>query len=859
MPPRTYLPIDDVLPQVLAAARTSPNVVIQAPTGAGKTTRVPPALVDAGLADGPAGEKRQVVMLEPRRLAARAAARRMADERGEKLGESIGYHVRFDRQAGPRTRVLVVTEGLLLRMLLDDPYLEKVGAVVFDEFHERSLDADLALGMTRLLQQTVRPDLRIVVMSATLAAGAAAAYLGDCPIVASQGRLFPVEVEYAPRSPQTPWPKVIAGAVERLLARTDGDLLVFLPGVGEIRQTERALAPLAADLDLLVAPLYGDLPPEAQDAALLAGSRRRVVLATNVAETSVTVEGVTGVVDTGQARLNRFDPHVGLDRLELVNISQASAEQRTGRAGRLRPGRCVRLWSEGHQRARAAQTPPEIQRVDLAGAVLQLAALGENDPAAFPWLDAPAPAALAQAQKLLRQLGALDGRGITAAGRVLARLPVHPRLGRLVLEGERHACVRRAALAAALLAERDPFPRAARPANSFGGRPTARSTSRCDVLDRVECLEAFASQGRADTPFGPLARTAAKSVLQAAEQLERQLKAALRHAPADVARRAPGGARGLERALLAAFPDRVARRREPNSPRAVLVGGRGVRLDPHSAVTQAELFLCLDVDAGQGEATVRIASAIERGWLPADRVMTGVEAFLDEATGRVAARRRTRYEDLLLEETTAPVPDAAALAEALVEAARRTPEAALPPADSDAGRFLARVRCLRAWMPDLQLPPFTVDELLELLPQVTPGCRSLAEVRTGGWLEVLRGALDQKQRQAVEREAPGRITVPSGSQIALTYEEGRPPVLAARIQEVFGWSDTPRVAGGRIRVLLHLLGPNYRPQQVTDDLASFWNNGYPIIRKELRRRYPKHSWPEDPWQAQPEAKGGRRR
>jgi len=784
----------------------------------------------------------------------------MADERGEPLGRSIGYHVRFDRQAGPETRVLVVTEGLLLRLLLDDPFLERVGAVVFDEFHERSLEADLALGMTRLLQATVRPDLRIIVMSATLAAEAAANYLGNCPIVVSQGRLFPVDVQYAPRPVHVPWTTAILGAVDRLLTLTAGDLLVFLPGVGEIRQAERALAPLADRDGLLVAPLYGDLPPGEQDAALLSGARRRIVLATNVAETSVTVEGITGVVDTGLARLNRFDPHVGLDRLELVNISQASAEQRSGRAGRVRPGVCLRLWSEGHHRARAEHTSPEIRRVDLAGAVLQLAALGERDPLQFPWLDPPHPAAVAQAQALLRQLGALHGDDVTPLGRVLARLPVHPRLGRLLVEGHRRDVLPHAALAAALLAERDPFPRAVRDRSSLSRATSPRAASRCDILDRVECLEAFGEQGRADTPFGPLQRGAARTILQARDQLVRQLKSALRDAPTEIARPLPGPREaGLGRALLAAFPDRVARRREPNSPRAVLVGGRGVRLDAHSAVTQAELFLCLDVDAGQGGAVVRLASTIERSWLPAERVMTGVEAFFDDATGRVAARRRVRYEDLILEETTAPVPGGESLAAALIAAAQRDLAAVLPPADSDAGRFLARVRCLREWMPELELPAFTASELAQLLPQVAPGCRSLAELRGGPWLEVLRGALDARQRQAVEREAPARLTVPSGSQVALTYEEGRPPVLAVRIQEIFGWADTPRLAGGRVRVLLHLLGPNYRPQQVTDDLASFWNNGYPVIRKELRRRYPKHSWPEDPWNATPEAKGGRKR
>lgn len=850
-PPMTLtpLPIDQTLPALLDALRSHPNVVIQAPTGAGKTTRVPVAIDANGLASG-----KLVVMLEPRRIAARAAARRMAEERGERLGASIGYHVRFDRQASRDTRVLVVTEGLLLRMLLDDPYLERVGAVVFDEFHERSLDTDLALGMTRLLQATVRPDLRLVVMSATLAAEAAAKYLDDAPILVSQGRLYPVDIAYAPRPVHQPWGEAIRDAVDNLLARTPGDILVFLPGVGEIRQAERALATLAQSAGLAIAPLFGDLPAEAQDAALRRGNRRRVILATNVAETSVTVDGVTGVIDTGLARINRFDPQVGLNRLELAPISQASAEQRAGRAGRLAPGHCVRLWSAGHHQARAAHNEPEIQRVDLSGAVLQLAALGESDPAQFPWLDPPRPASVQQAQQLLESLEALAGKTLTPLGRLLAQLPVHPRLGRLLIEGHRFGCLDQAALAAALLAERDPF---AGPDGGRGrqrdARPT-RAATRSDLWDRVEWLEEFSSEGRADTELGQIQRGPARQILQARDQLVRQAQTALRSVPADnlPARPLERSARpssideALARALLAAFPDRVAKRREPQSPRALLVGGRGVRLDPRSAVTEAELFLCLDVDAGQGEAVVRVASAIEREWLPHDSIATTVEAFFDEATGRVAARRRTRFVDLLLDETTAPLPPPDQVAAALVAAAVPRLDQVLPPPDSDAGKFLARVQSLREWMPDLGLPAWAPEELAELLPQIALGRRSLTELRDGPWLEALRGAIDPRLRQTIEREAPARIETPSGNQHALVYERGRPPVLAVRIQEVFGWRDTPRIAGGRVRVLLHLLGPNFRPQQVTDDLASFWANGYPVVRKELRRRYPKHAWPDDP-------------
>ena len=837
MPP-TPLPIDADLPDLLAALRRSPNVVLRAPTGAGKTTRVPPALLDGALA----ADKR-ILMLEPRRLAARAAARRMAQERGESVGETVGFQVRFERDFGPRTRILVVTPGILLRLLHDDPYLEAAGVVIFDEFHERGLDSDLALGMTRLIQQTVRPELRLVVMSATLAVDAVAAYLGGCPVVASEGRLYPFEITYEPRPQQQPWPVAVAAAVERTLDRTRGDLLAFLPGMQEIRQTAHRLEALAAERDLAVLPLHGELPAEQQDAALLPQPRRKVVLATNVAETSVTVEGVTGVVDTGLARVLRFDANVGLDRLQLEAISQASADQRAGRAGRTEPGVCVRLWAATSHRARPEQTEPEIRRVDLAGAVLQLLCLGEADVRRFPWLEPPRDDAVTQALALLRRLGALRDTTVTDLGRVLARLPVHPRLGRLLVEGRRFGVAERAALAAALLSERDPFTR------SPDQPRDARHVTRSDVLDRVEALEQFEHDRRLSSSLGTLHRNAAHFVLRARDQLLRSLRQEKRsHVRSSV----PSSEDALLRSLLAAFPDRVARRREPGGRRGVMVGGRGVKLAPASGVTEAELFLCVDVDGRGVEALVRQASAVQRDWLPAELTSATIEVSFDEAMERVTAKKRWRFEDLLLEETPAALPDDAQTAAVLCAAASANLAKVLPPDDADAGRYLLRVRCLREWMPELGLPAFDEGELRDVLAWLCPGRRSFAELRSGPWLEALQGRLTHAQRQAVEREAPERIQVPSGSRLALRYEPGRPPVLPVRIQEMFGLADTPRIAAGRVRVLLHLLAPNYRPQQVTDDLASFWANTYAQVRKELRVRYPKHAWPEDPANATPE-------
>jgi ATP-dependent helicase HrpB len=841
--PRDPLPIDAVLPGLLGALGRRPSAVLRAPTGAGKTTRVPPALLDAGLAGGG-----RVVMLEPRRLAARAAARRMSAERGTRLGDDVGYHVRFDRQAGPRTCLLAVTPGILLRMIQDDPYLETAGAVIFDEFHERGLESDLALGLVRLVQQTVRPELRVVVMSATLAADAVAAYLDHCPIIASEGRLYPVEVSYEPRPEGKPLPEAVAAAVGRLLDRTDGDVLVFLPGLAEIRHTAKALDVLAHERDLAVLPLHGDLPPEQQDAALLPQPRRKVVLATNVAETSVTVEGVTGVVDSGLARVLLYDPAVGLDRLKLTPVSRASADQRAGRAGRTRPGVCVRLWSEIAHRARPEQTDPEIRRVDLAGAVLQLLSVGEKDILRFPWLEPPHEATVSQALALLGRLGAVAGGELTELGRSLARLPAHPRLGRLLVEGQRHGRPERAALAAALLAERDPFARGLEPSGDAG-----RHRTLSDVLDRVEALEEYERGGRTATAHGTLNRGAARFVLHARDQLVRSLRdvrgSRASPLPPDEA---------VLRSLLAAFPDRVARRREPGGRRGVMVGGRGVYLAPSSGVTEPELFVCVDVDASKTETLVRQASAVQRDWLPPEQVRAAVEVAFDEEAERVTARRRLRYDDLLLEESPASAPDGDEVAHVLCDAASERLGRVLPPDDSAGGLFLLRARCLREWMPELGLPPFDDAGLRDLLPWLCPGRRSFEELRRADWLAALQGRLTHQQVQAVEREAPERLEVPSGSRIALRYEAGRPPVLAVRVQEVFGLRDTPRVAGGRVRVLLHLLAPNYRPQQVTDDLASFWANTYPLVRKELRARYPKHAWPDDPLSASPQ-RGPKRR
>src|SRR5262245_5755219 len=638
--PRDPLPIDPILPQLVDSLRQQPCAVLRAPTGAGKTTRVPPALLDAGIVPG------RILMLEPRRLAARAAARRIAFERSGRVGDEIGYQVRFDKQWGRQSRIIAVTPGVLLRMLQDDPFLEGTGCVIFDEFHERGLESDLALGLVRHLQQQVRAELRIVVMSATLGVEEVSKYLGGCPIIESEGRSYPVEIVYEPKKEPLRWPEATTQTIERWLNRTDGDLLVFLPGVGEIRGTARELEHTAGERDLAVVSLYGDLPAEEQDAALQPQARRKIVLATNVAETSVTVNGITAVIDTGLARMLTYDPAVGLDRLELTPISRASADQRAGRAGRTQPGTCVRMWSELNHRARAAQTDPEIRRVDLAGAVLQLLSLGENDVLGFPWLERPKEAAVEQALLLLSRLGAVADGSLSDLGRLLARLPVHPRLGRLLVEGRRLGCSERAALAAALLAERDPFIRPAMP---------KRRDSFSDVADRIVALEQFEQSGQSASSFGEINRGAAQFLFRARDQLLQSIRQEM---PVQSAERSVAGSDSdWVRCLLPAFPDRLARRRNPRSERGLMVGGRGAKVAPGSGVIEPELFLCLDVDAGETESLVRMASGVRREWLPPELVTTAIEVQFEEASERVMARKRVRFMDLLLEENTAALPE----------------------------------------------------------------------------------------------------------------------------------------------------------------------------------------------------------
>ena len=856
------LPVDAILPDVVAALRRGPSLVVEAPPGAGKTTRIPRALLEAGLAG--TGE---VVVLEPRRLAARMAARRVAEEMGERPGETVGWQVRFEEVAGPRTRLRYVTEGLLTRRLVAGPALPGVGAVVLDEFHERHLQGDLALALLRRLQETSRPDLAIVVMSATLDAAPVARFL-DAPSVRSEGRLFEVALDHLTPADAARDDRLedrVAQAVRRAMDESpSGDVLVFLPGMAEIRRAAQACAPLARRLGLDVLPLHGDLSPEEQDRAVRPGARRKVVLSTNVAESSVTIDGVTVVIDSGLARVASHSPWSGLPRLEVRRVSRASATQRAGRAGRTAPGRCLRLYTRHDFDTRPEFDVPEILREDLSEPLLAVASLGGPE---LRWLDAPPEAAAAAARELLRDLGALDPSGaITPRGRRLLRFPLHPRLARLVVEADDRGAGRSGALLAALLAERDVRERA--PDRGRGTPPTGPS----DLLELAHLVEQAAA-ARLD-PDRVRALGLSPGAVQAVERSRRQIAQLVSRGTSQ-----RGAAEDSEEALLlatlAAYPDRVARRRAPGSADVVLAGGGSARLDEASVVRDAPLLVAIDADerrdrrpSGQGpspgrggQVLVRVASAVTPEMLLElfpDALRWEEELSWNAEAERVDAFERMRYRDLVLEESRKPAPDperaAAMLADAaLARGARTFAE------EGDVDRLLARVAFVARAAPGSGIAPLGEEDVAEALREACAGRRSFAGLREAGLVEVLLGRLPPERRALLERLAPERVTLGGGRGVRVNYEAGdKPPWVESRLQDFFGAVRGPAIGGGQVPLVLHLLAPNQRAVQVTTDLAGFWDRHYPALRRELMRRYPRHAWPEDPRTARPPEPRGRR-
>ncbi|HEV7557243.1 MAG TPA: ATP-dependent helicase HrpB, partial [Kofleriaceae bacterium] len=781
----------------------------------------------------------EIVVLQPRRLAARLAATRIAAERGSELGGEVGYEVRFDRKVSAQTRIKLVTEGVLTRRLLADPDLAGVGCVIVDEFHERHLDGDLALALCARLRE--RRDLKLVVMSATLDAEPVAEFLGAAPIVRSEGRMFPVAIEFEEQPDDRQLGKRVAASVRRLAQdKLDGDVLVFLPGAAEIRYCAEDLADAAAVHDLAVMPLHGDLTADEQDAAVKPSKRRKVILATNVAETSVTIDGVVAVIDSGLARIARHSPWSGLPSLQIEPVSKASCAQRAGRAGRTRPGRVIRLYTRHDHDGRRAFELPEIARVDLAGAALELHGAGIRD---LRWFEAPAANALAAAETLLARLGAVED-AITPLGRRMLRFPVHPRLARLVCEAESRGVAPEACIIAALLGARELR------LERRGSGKQAKLSSPSDLIDDLDAFSAARRDGlRADRlRRDGLDIGTAHTADRAARQLERIARNS--RPPADDA----AADRELQICILTGYPDRVGKRRSPNSAEIVFAGGGSATLAASSSVIEAELVVA--VDAGEtgtrGQAakvSIRRASAIEASWLLdlyLDRIAERDELVWNAPKERVDRVAQMTYDGLAIDESRRPAEPTRAAADLVAKQAVAAGIERFVDADALA-QWRARVALVAKIAPTTGLVAPTDDALAGVIGRACEGLISFAELRQANLLDLLDGGLGE-HRSLVARLAPTHLELPRRRRVPIHYELDQPPWLASRMQDFFGLARAPSVGDGRVPLVLHLLAPNQRPVQVTQDLPGFWVRHYPALRNQLMRRYPKHQWPEDPTQ-----------
>ena len=846
----TALPIQSVLAQLQKVLRDGQHAVLIAPPGAGKTTVVPLALLDE-----PWLQDRRIIMLEPRRLAAQAAARRMATMLGEAVGETVGYRIRFQTKVGAKTRIEVVTEGILTRLLQHDPSLGSYGLVIFDEFHERSLHADVALALTLDAQRALRNDLRILVMSATLDCVSVAKLLGDAPVVSCQGRLFPVDTHYLDRPLSMSVDQAVAQMIKKILTLESGSLLVFLPGMAEIRRVERRLLESGLSSDVLLAPLHGDLPQQAQDAAIAPPTpgKRKVVLSTAIAETSLTIEGVRVVIDSGLMRVPRFDPRTGLTRLDTTKITQDSAEQRRGRAGRLEPGACYRLWMEAEHKALLPRRPPEILDADLAPFVLELAAWGTGDPRDLSWLDSPPVGALAQAKELLIQLGALDKTGkITEHGRRMADVPLHPRLAHMVLNAISLGLGPLACEVAALVGERDIL------RGPLGWR-------NADLRVRLDALHEFQARGTWQGTAGGNAWqsegvTVDRAAVQRVTRVTQQIQPCVDRDSSHGTRRNPHDRHDLDRLgvlLACAYPDRVAQRQPGAAGRYRLANGRGAAFSQHEPMSSEHYLAIADLGDGTEWARAFLAAPISLADLErhcADQIREIEFVAWDDEAKMVRARKQRQLGAIVLKDQPWLNPDHERVSAALIQGIRQAGIAALP-WTKDVLQWRARVEFLRrvegensTW-PDLS-DRGLLDRLEDwLLPFVTTPTR-LDHIQRMDLTAPLRALLTREKQKQLDEWAPSYVTVPSGSRIRVNYDEAH-PVLSVRLQEMFGCKETPKIANGKVPVTIHLLSPAGRPVQVTQDLKNFWRSGYSEVRKELRGRYPKHDWPEDPLSAPP--------
>ncbi len=831
--PQTSLPVEAVLPDLVQALRQSNTAILQAPPGAGKTTTVPlwflPELKE--------GQK--IIMLEPRRLAARAAARRMADLLGEKVGETVGYRIRLDTKVGPKTRIEVVTEGILTRKLQEDPELADIGLVIFDEFHERNLQTDLGLALSRQCQEILREDLKLLVMSATLDAEAVAGLLDDAPVVTSDGQIFPVETRFVDRPNSGRIEGVIAREVEALcLAEAEGDILIFLPGAGEISRTISNLSGFAKKEELVLLPLFGNLSQKDQDRALLPDpqGRRKIVCATDIAETSLTIEGVRIVVDGGLARAPIFDPGSGMSRLETKRISRASADQRRGRAGRLGPGICLRLWTRAEDRGLIPHSEPEIAVADLAPLALELAKWGVKDVSDLAWMTPPPPGLMGQATGLLHFLGAIDAEGdITGLGQEMVRLPLHPRLARMIIKAEEQESAALACDLAAILSERDFI-------------KTDREAPNADLRIRVQVLNRARNSG--------IGRPEVSRVLKNADDLRRRFKAgksAVSMAEVGV--------------LLAfAYPDRVGELRKGSQTTYRLSGGRGASLRAGDALQNSAYIVVADLDGKGRDARIFLAAAISYQELQeqfAADIREESRVYWDAEKDRIVAVEERKIGALVLSEKRLKNPPSDDIAKALIQVVRDRKLRDLP-WDAASKGLLDRIAFTRRQDSEGVLwPDLHEDSLLENLENwlqpYLAGKTRLADLANLNLQEILMAQLDWDLQSRLDQFAPSHLTVPTGSKIRLDYSDPERPVLAVRLQELFGQKAIDPIADGKIPVTVHLLSPARRPAQITTDLAGFWTNSYDAVKKDLKGRYPRHYWPDDPMLAEPTTRAKRRK
>ena len=866
------LPIDSLIPEITSALAKHNAAVVTAEPGAGKTTRVPPALLSAPFAAGKpfdSAQGREIWVLQPRRLAAKMAALRVAGELGEEIGRRVGYQFRFEKVAGPETRLKFMTDGMLLPLSQEDPRLSRVAAVILDEFHERSLELDLGLGFLRRLQLGPRPDLRIVIMSATLDAGELSTYLSTCPVFKSEGRTFPVNVEYHPFPQEPDLSLKVKSALRHLTAKgIQGTTLVFLPGLGEIRRCQQALGKEAGEIHAL----YGDLPVSEQQAVLKPSAGNKVILSTNVAETSLTVPGVTAVVDSGLTRQSRVSAWSGLGSLVTVPASQASAVQRAGRAGRLQEGFCFRLYTKFDFDHRSAFDLPEIQRADLSRSLLDLLSLGVEDLGAFPWFLKPSPASLEASQALLGRLGAVKEGKLTSLGRNMAGLPVAPRLAKFLLEAKElasgnNAVLKQACRLAALISEE---------------RPDGE-----DLLEELgKYRPDFEAQKLEDKLFGLMGKKHAPSPSTGEGRGEGAKRSNFTPHPNPSPERLSQGKSPvypqnhnqgerekhhtlLAKALLSAFPDRVAKVRPGESTGSRNLGGRkkelllsggGSAVASDSPLTRAhEYFVVVEAQettqgmkgrmggGAQSQAKARSLCPIETDWLLdlfPDHLTEQQTCEWNEKSKRVEGFKRLKYDELVLDEKPLSARDFGPETRDLLfkEALAAGPAAYCDPEELES--FLNRVKFVAQRAKEF--PKISETEVEETLKGLCEGYRSLEDLRAAGLVPALRSRLSPKDQALLEKLAPGQVALPSGRRMTIHYEEGKPPWGESRIQDFFGMKQGPAVAGGEVPVVLHLLSPAQRPVQVTSDLSGFWKNHYPQTRKELSRRYPRHKWPENP-------------